>query len=328
MTESITSSGELRQFASENSGRRKIDVQESLDLHRRAANQIDLLGEHLTEMQRQVNTAARNPTAPAAVNPMPAVAAGEDPSKGASIVLQRAQDTADIVIAEAEGISAQAQRTRDEADAIAEAKAKAALAEARGQAAHIIDAAQQRANEVAEATALVADRAAFAQRHYRDKTSGMRADAESLIEMAQRMETVASEDLPTTLTARPFTEATQTPAEPPTTPPVPAPAPAALSDSAPLVSADDEVIVLEAEDEIVLNIADALPPPPLVEPATVLPPPPPAAAAVQVVAAAAVLPPPPDPSLRLPRQPRRRVSLVAPTKQTSSPQHRPRMCST
>lgn len=306
MTESITSSGELRQFASENSGRRKIDVQQSLDLHQRAANQIDLLGEHLPEMQRKLNAAGREQSPAVASEPVakPSLAAGEDPSQAALIVLQRAQETAEVAIAEAEEISAQAQRVRDEADAIAELRAEtmaeAAMAEARGQAAHIIDAAQQRASEVAEATALAADRSAFAQRQYRNKTSSLRIDAESLVEIAQRMESVAGEDLPATLTARPFTDATLAPAEPPTTPPVPAPAPAALADSSALDPEDEieEEIVLEDDAAAKLAAApDVLPPPPVVEAATVLPPPRAAAVVEEVAAPAATLPPPPDASL-------------------------------
>ncbi len=94
MTDSITSSSELRQFAQENSGRRKIDVQAALDLHQRAANQIDLLGEHITDMQQRLASAVSSPDqAPAPVfteAPAAPVAAGEDSSQAALMVLQRA----------------------------------------------------------------------------------------------------------------------------------------------------------------------------------------------------------------------------------------------
>jgi hypothetical protein len=252
VTDSITSSSELRQFAAENNGRRKIDVHAALDLHLRAANQIDLLGEHITDIQQRLAAAVSTQSlapAPVAEAPAPApvpvqpVGAGQDTSQAALMVLQRVQETANGVLAEAEVVRAEADRTRAEADALAELKAEAALAEARGQAAHIIEAAQERAAQVAAATAEVADRAAFAQRQYRDRTTTLKADAQSIVSLVETMETIAGEDLPPTVTTKPYTEVMA----PPSTPPIPAPAPPALVED---VEARVEVPAVESDPAV------------------------------------------------------------------------------
>lgn len=324
MTDSITSSSELRQFATENDGRRKIDVLASLDLHKRAANQIDLLGEHITDLQKRLAAAVSAPAgtvAPPTPMPTPVAApvAGEEPGQAALMILQRAQDTAEQVLSEATQIRADAERTRNEADALAKAKADAALAEARGQAAHIIEAAQQRANEVAEATTVVADRAAFNQSKFRDRAAGLRADAQSVVALAESMELAATEELPATLTKRPYTEPIGQPAPVAAVPdpmpePAAAPAPAvvaepvAVPEPAPIgeVVLDDAPATVEVTQEAMAAVVETQQPPvPAPAPVAAELPPPPSADAVaelmeDAVAAAPAdteLPPPPDPAL-------------------------------
>ncbi len=214
MTDNTTNSAELRQFAADNSGRRKIDVDASLDLHRRAANHIDALSEHVNELRQRVAAGeTATPVQPAA----PAVAAPtEDASTSALMILQHAQSTADQTIADAQTaadrtvadanqVLADAERTRREADAMAQAKADTALAQARVEAAGIIEAAEARAAEVAAATAVAAERAVDAQRAYMHKATSLRADAEGVVALARSMESVAGEDLPPALTEQPFT---------------------------------------------------------------------------------------------------------------------------
>lgn len=283
MTENTTNSAELRQFAADNTGRRKIDVEASLDLHRRAANHIDALSEHVNDLRQRVTNGDPAP-APA---PAPAVAVtGEDPSQSALMILQKAQQTADQTIAEANQVLADADRTRREADALAQAKADTALAQARVEAAGIIEAAEARAGEVAAATAVAAERAVDAQRAYHSKATSLRADAEGVVALARSMENVAGEDLPPALVEEPFTKPVQRDEV--------AVAPVA---AAPVVELAPEPEVLAepiAVEEPVLAAAPApadLPPPPAAAGPDLLPPPP--APAPEVAAAASELPPPP-----------------------------------
>ena len=267
MTENTTNSAELRQFAADNTGRRKIDVEASLDLHRRAANHIDALSEHVNDLRQRVTTGDPAPA------PAPAVAVnGEDPSHSALMILQQAQQTADQTIAEANQILADAERTRREADALAQAKADTALAQARVEAAGIIEAAETRAGEVAAATAVAAERAVEAQRAYQAKATSLRTDAEGVVALARSMENVAAEDLPPALTEEPFTAPIHE-------------VPAAAVAAAPVVEVapEPEAPVEAIADEVAAAPAPAdLPPPPAAAGPDLLPPPPapaPAAAA-------------------------------------------------
>lgn len=289
MTENTTNSAELRQFAADNTGRRKIDVEASLDLHRRAANHIDALSEHVNDLRQRVTTGDPAPA------PAPAVAVnGEDPSHSALMILQQAQQTADQTIAEANQILADAERTRREADALAQAKADTALAQARVEAAGIIEAAETRAGEVAAATAVAAERAVEAQRAYQAKATSLRTDAEGVVALARSMENVAAEDLPPALTEEPFTAPIHE-------------VPAAAVAAAPVVEVapEPEAPVEAIADEVAAAPAPAdLPPPPAAAGPDLLPPPP--APAPEVAAAvstelppppaAEVLPPPPAPA--------------------------------
>ena len=289
MTENTTNSAELRQFAADNTGRRKIDVEASLDLHRRAANHIDALSEHVNDLRQRVTTGDPAPA------PAPAVAVnGEDPSHSALMILQQAQQTADQTIAEANQILADAERTRREADALAQAKADTALAQARVEAAGIIEAAETRAGEVAAATAVAAERAVEAQRAYQAKATSLRTDAEGVVALARSMENVAAEDLPPALTEEPFTAPIHE-------------VPAAAVAAAPVVEVapEPEAPVEVIADEVAAAPAPAdLPPPPAAAGPDLLPPPP--APAPEVAAAvstelppppaAEVLPPPPAPA--------------------------------
>ncbi len=278
MTENTTNSAELRQFAADNTGRRKIDVEASLDLHRRAANHIDALSEHVNDLRQRVTTGDPAP-APA---PAPAVAVtGEDPSQSALMILQKAQQTADQTLAEANQVLADAERTRREADALAQAKADTALAQARVEAAGIIEAAESRAGEVAAATAVAAERAIEAQRSYHAKATSLRADAEGVAALARSMENVAGEDLPTALTEEPFTK-------PIHETPVAAAAVAPVVEVAPEPEAPAEPV---AEEPVVAAAPADLPPPPAAAGPDLLPPPP--APTPEVVAVEAELPPPP-----------------------------------
>ena len=289
MTENTTNSAELRQFAADNTGRRKIDVEASLDLHRRAANHIDALSEHVNDLRQRVTTGDPAPA------PAPAVAVnGEDPSHSALMILQQAQQTADQTIAEANQILADAERTRREADALAQAKADTALAQARVEAAGIIEAAETRAGEVAAATAVAAERAVEAQRAYQAKATSLRTDAEGVVALARSMENVAAEDLPPALTEEPFTAPIHE-------------VPAAAVAAAPVVEVapEPEAPVEAIADGVAAAPAPAdLPPPPAAAGPDLLPPPP--APAPEVAAAvstelppppaAEVLPPPPAPA--------------------------------
>ena len=293
MTENTTNSAELRQFAADNTGRRKIDVEASLDLHRRAANHIDALSEHVNDLRQRVTNGDPVP-APA---PAPAVAAsGDESSQSALMILQQAQQTADLTLAEANQVLADAERTRREADALAQAKADTALAQARVEAAGIIEAAEARAGEVAAATAVAAERAVEAQRAYQAKATSLRTDAEGVVALARSMENVAGEDLPAALTEEPFTKPIQRDE-----------APAVAVAAAPVVEAAQEpeapaepVVV---DEPVVAAAAPApadLPPPPAAGP-DLLPPPPapevaPAASELPPPPAAEVLPPPPAPA--------------------------------
>ena len=282
MTENTTNSAELRQFAADNSGRRKIDVEASLDLHRRAANHIDALNEHVNDLRHRV---ANGTTAPAPAPAVAAPAAGEDPSQSALMILQKAQQTADQTIAEANQVLADAERTRREADALAQAKADTALAQARVEAAGIIEAAESRAGEVAAASAVAAERAVEAQRAYHSKATALRADAEGVVALARSMENVAGEDLPPALVEEPFTKPIhETPAAPA---PVAEAAPAPVVETAPEPEVVAEVPVAEEAAAAAPAPAD-LPPPPAPAP-DLLPPPP----APEVAAPASELPPPP-----------------------------------
>lgn len=268
MTENTTNSAELRQFAADNTGRRKIDVEASLDLHRRAANQIDALSEHVNDLRHRVTTGGEIavPAPPAA----PAPTAGQEPSQSALMILQQAQQTADLTIAEANQVLADAERTRREADALAQAKADTALAQARVEAAGIIEAAEARAGEIAAASAVAAERAAKAQRAYLAKAADLRADAEGVVALARSMESVAGEDLPAALTEEPFTKPIQRDVA----------AAAAVAEADEAAAAPVDLAPPAAE-------ADLLPPPPAPEVAASELPPPPAADA---------LPPPPPPA--------------------------------
>ena len=291
MSDSTTSSADLRRFAAENSGRRKIDVETSLDLHRRAANQIDMLNEHVNELRQRLaqSPEVAAPAAPAAAQAPAPVAAGEDPSQAALMILQKAQVTADETITEANQIRAEADRTRREADAVAQAKADTAVAQARGQAASIIEGAEQRAAEVAAATAISAEHAADAQRSYQARVSSLRSDAESVVALARNMETKAGENLPVALTEQPFTEPINRPGEEAEL--VDASAPAMAEEAAP-VEALDAAAAPEAEHELppppaeTAPDAGTLPPPPADEDTSLLPPPP--------APSTEFLPPPPD----------------------------------
>ncbi|MGI9622406.1 MAG: hypothetical protein ACR2PK_06175, partial [Acidimicrobiales bacterium] len=185
MNDRITSSGELRQFASDNTGRRKIDVEYSLDLHRRSAAVIDGLNEEIAGLKRALASATDGTVAPAA--PL-AIEPAEDPSEAALLVLRQAQATAEQTLAEAQEVRAQADRTKTEAEALAQAKADAAISQARGEGAHLIEQAEARAAEVAAATAVEADRTAFSQRQFRDRAATLRADAEAMVQLAETME--------------------------------------------------------------------------------------------------------------------------------------------
>ncbi|MEM7288458.1 MAG: hypothetical protein AAF480_19100, partial [Actinomycetota bacterium] len=310
MTENTTNSNELRQFAADNAGRRKIDVEATLDLHRRAANQIDALSEHVNDLRQRV---ASGDIAPAAAPVAPTV--GEEPSQSALLILRNAQETADQTIAEANHVLADAERTRREADAMAQAKADTAVAKARVEGASIIEAAEVRANEIAAASIVAAERATDAQRAYHSKASSLRADAEGVLALARSMETVAGEDLPEALTAEPFTEPIQrdeiaaAPAPAPVPAPVPeptpvpeaaAPAPAPVEDvtPAPEVAAPAPEVAAPApvEDAAPAPAQADLPPPPAPEVAVATElPPPPAAEVLPPPPAAEVLPPPPAP---------------------------------
>lgn len=282
MTENTTNSAELRQFAADNTGRRKIDVEASLDLHRRAANHIDALSEHVNDLRQRVTTGDAAP----APTPAPAVAvAGEDPSQSALMILQKAQQTADQTIAEANQVLADADRTRREADALAQAKADTALAQARVEAAGIIEAAEARAGEVAAAAAVAAERAVEAQRAYQAKATSLRTDAEGVVALARSMETVAAEDLPPALTEEPFT-----------TPIHEVPAPAVAAAPVAEVAPEPEAPAPPVAEAVAVAPAPAdLPPPPAAAGPDLLPPPP--APAPEVAApVSSELPPPPAPA--------------------------------
>lgn len=234
MNDRITSSGELRQFASDNTGRRKIDVEHSLELHRRSAAVIDSLNEEIAGLKRALASATDGSTSAPTLSNEPA----EDPTEAALLILRQAQATADQTLAEAQEVRAQADRTKAEAEALAQAKAEAAISQARGECAHLIEQAEARAAEVAASTAVEADRAAFAQRQFRDRAAALRADAASIVNLAESMETAASEDLPPSLTRQPFTEPTMTGEVAPVSnlaPPTAQPAPPAPEENLPPV---------------------------------------------------------------------------------------------
>ncbi len=278
VTESITSSDELRQFATENDGRRKIDVEACLDLHRRAANQIDLLARHVSELRGQLEAAT------AAGTPQPS--SNEDAAQAALLVLQRAQATADQTIAEASRVRAEAEAIRQQADGEARARADAALDEARVEAQHIVDAARIQAAEITNANAQAAERVAEAEQRFRDRIRMLRADAESLVDLTRELEegTAAATDEP----------AADEPQVAPTQPKAQEPAPASLA-TPPDRSAE------AGEQQAPALATEPLPPPPP-------PPPEPAAAAPTASASTAgapeaaapdiqFLPPPPPKEL-------------------------------
>jgi hypothetical protein len=108
VTENTTNSAELRQFAADNTGRRKIDVEASLDLHRRAANHIDALNEHVNDLRHRVTNGT---AAPAPAPPVAAPAAGEpavlhyiviDAGKLEAVLVAAAADIVNIQIVEKE----------------------------------------------------------------------------------------------------------------------------------------------------------------------------------------------------------------------------------
>ena len=291
MTENTTNSAELRQFAADNTGRRKIDVEASLDLHRRAANCIDALSGHVNDLRRSVASGEAPAPAPAPV----AVTSSEDPSQSALMILQKAQQTADQTVAEANQVLADAERTRREADALAQAKADTALAQARVEAdditaaaevraGEIIAAAEARAGEVAAATAVTAERVADAQRAYHAKAASLRADAEGVVALARSMENLAGEELPAALTEEPFTKPLER--EPAAAAPLAAAVDAAPAEPAP------------TEEPVEAAAPAELPPPPAGDSELLPPPPAPDVAASELPPppAADLLPPPPAPA--------------------------------
>ncbi len=273
MTDIITTSSELRQFAGENNGRRKIDVDASLDLHRRAADQIDELSARMSELQARLRAASDAQTVAAR-----SATGDDDSAQAALLVLQRAQATADQAIAEANRIRSDAETVRQQADAEAQARADAALAEARVRAQQMVEAAEAKAAQIAAANAEAAEQAAAIERQYHERIRSLREEAESLVEMARRIEEgTTPADEPGTdidLTGAPV----QTVSEE-----EPAPTPAALPDLPP------PPVIAEPEQPGAEVAALATAPPP--------PPPSPARDATPTGAEADFRPPPPPKEL-------------------------------
>lgn len=222
MPERITSSSELRGFVADNTGRRKIDTEASLELHVRAATQIDLLTQELEEFEERSKHMAAAPPAPApAEQPT-------DPSSSAMMLLRNAQVAADETLTEAADMRAKAAAALAEAEARAKARAEEATAEAmaraeqaiadarltadrtladaqseadraradaRNEAARIVELARAEADSIADATGKVRDRAEFIQRQYLDKAGIVRREAEALADFSRQVETFAKSDM-------------------------------------------------------------------------------------------------------------------------------------
>ena len=131
MSDQITSS-ELRSFVTDNTGRRKIDTEASLELHVRAANHLDALSQHIAELRQRLqdtegSLAQARSTAPA-----------QDPADAAMMLLRNAQTAADETLAEADRIKATANSTLENAEAHARLEADKHVAQAEEQARQIL----------------------------------------------------------------------------------------------------------------------------------------------------------------------------------------------
>ncbi len=296
MTDQITS-GELRGFVADNTGRRKIDTEASMELHVRAATQIDALSHQVAELNARVADAE---AAAAAAQSTPAApAAQQDPTDAAMMLLRNAQTAADQTIAEAERIKAEAASALDVAQQAATAEADRQLTDAREQAQAIIAAANEeaaqalvdanaRAASMLSANEKALDRADFIQRQYVEKASTVRQEAEALVEFSRQVESLAGTDLtipdlpeefaqldsapkPPPPVAEPFVEAPQAAA--PVAEPSPfveeAPAEEAVAEAphveappAPAAEITPDIAVFDQEVASVEPNSSFLPPPP------------------------------------------------------------------
>lgn len=184
MSDQITSS-ELRSFVTDNTGRRKIDTEASLELHVRAANHLDALSQHVAELRQRLQDTEG--TLAQARSAAPA----QDPADAAMMLLRNAQTAADETLAEAERIKAAANSTLENAEAHARLEAERHVADAEQQARQIIEAAHAKAQELTAESAKAVDRAEFIQRQYVEKASNVRKEAEALVDFSRQVENLA-----------------------------------------------------------------------------------------------------------------------------------------
>ncbi len=274
MTERITSSTELRSFVADNTGRRKIDAEASLELHIRAAKQLDMLSQQVADMQARLSDAGS-----VAVAPAPPIATGSDVSESAMMLLRNAQTAADETLAEASRMRADAASTLESADSSAQAKADAALDGARSEARELVSAAEIEAAELISNSNTAVERAKFIERQYIEKAGAVRREAEALVEFSRQVESLADGGIEADPVVDDDTTASLLAPPPP-------PAPEARATEEPVSEAPIvEAPIVEApivEDPVFEEpVLQAAPPEPVSEalPATeFLPPPPPPSA--------------------------------------------------
>jgi len=269
MTERITSSTELRSFVADNTGRRKIDTEASLELHIRAAKQLDMLSQQVADMQARLSDASSPAAAPA-----PLIPAGSDASESAMMLLRNAQTAADQTLAEASQMRSDAASTLQSAESDAQAQADAALEGARAEARSLVNAAEVEAGELVTSSNKAVDRARFIERQYIEKAGAVRREAEALVDFSRQVESLADSGIDAD-SASGEESANSVLASPP--PPPADPAPETQAVEAPLVDAVPEAPVVEA-------------PPleaPVAEPVEVI---------EEALPASQFLPPPPPPS--------------------------------
>jgi len=279
MTERITSSTELRSFVADNTGRRKLDAEASLELHIRAAKQLDMLSQQVADMQARLSDAG-SPSAAQA----PPIAAGSDASESAMMLLRNAQTAADQTLAEASQMRSDAASTLQSAESDAQAQADAALEGARAEARSLVDAAEVEAAELVTSSNKAVDRARFIERQYIEKAGAVRREAEALVDFSRQVESLADSGIEVD-SASGEEPASSVLASPP--PPPAAPALETQLLEAPLVDAVPEAPVVEAPP-LEAPVVEAPPlEAPVAEPAEVI---------EDTLPASQFLPPPPPPS--------------------------------
>lgn len=209
MPESITSSSELRGFVADNTGRRKIDTEASLELHIRAATQIDLLTQELAELERRLADARSAADNQPRHSPPAQAATDEDATSSAMMLLRNAQAAADETLAEAAQLRARAAAELADAEAqarvradnavaeavanaersVAEARmrADAVLSDARAQAQQIVEHAHGEADTLRRANDTARDRAEYIQRQFLDRAHNAQREADALADFSRQI---------------------------------------------------------------------------------------------------------------------------------------------